>query len=871
GCGVLAFMLAALLATSSPAPAAGRARLGDDAAPVAYDLTITADPDAPRSMGRETIELDVRRPIAALTLNDRGVAIRSAAIDGMPAQSDLDVAVEQVRLATGRVLEPGRHVVTLAFDAPARSAADADGMFAGIDGAITTAFEPSTARTLFPCFDEPQFRAGFTLHVRAPAAFTVVSNMPLRAQHVEADGFAMNDFEPSPPMAAYVLTIDAGRFAHVDGEVAGLPVRVFVRPGQEDRGRAVLADVERILPFEAALFGRPFPLPKLDVVVANGALQSAFEGWGAVTFYSEGQIFGAQFGGGEHGRRFAASILAHELAHQWSGDLVGMRWWSDTFVSEAVAQFVQHEAMRAVFTELHGEEDRDADIAGLLAVPVSAGAHAVVHPIVTDLNAEDFTAFSWPAYVKGAAAIEGWRDVAGDAAVRAGLQRYIVRHAGQTATFDDFWHEVGGAPALAYARSWLTQPGFPVVDVRARCAGDATVVRLAQAPFASDDASRAASRGRRWIVPVVVREGAHERRVLMSSARTQLTLPGCSPVAIDPSERPYYLVRYAPAAYAALARGGADTASRARLVVDTTALHAASQAGDAEFLRVVDAARDPLPDSVWTLLARELQRTNAVAAGAPELRTLAARERAMRPFAEEARVTTTPPPSNRNSFDAHAVMVLASAGDVVAAAPFLADYRAVQAGAQIKNPAMLWPAAYLAAVAATDDDVDRAEAWLRAAPASGPSTPLQAAFLAHVGDTRLAARVLDDVLRDPRLAKGARLPFVTMVGERHPALAFACLRAHRRELLGDVPPTQQAFVVARTLTQTLWPAASPAQLAAFLRSAYPGERGVVDAAVVQIERSWHDRRALLHALDAARERPPATAAGLRQRVGRRRG
>ncbi len=846
---MLAIALAALLASSVPASPAARARLGDDAAPIAYDLTVTADPTAPRSDGRETIEVDVRRATQALTLNDRGVAIRSAAIDGTPARSDLEPAVEQVHVSTGSTLQPGRHVVSLAFDAPARTGGDADGMFAAF-GTITSAFEPSTARTLFPCFDEPQFRARFTLHVRAPAAFTVVSNMPLRARRDDLDGLTMNDFEPTPPMAAYVLTVDAGRFTHVDGTAAGVPVRVFVRPGQEDRARAIAADVERILPYEATLFGRAFPLPKLDVVVADGALQSAFEGWGAVTFYSEDEIFGAQFGGGERGRRYAASILAHELAHQWSGNLIGMRWWRDTFVSEAVAQFVAHETMRTVFAELHGDQDRDGDITALLTSGVHGDTQPVVHPIASDRNDEDFTAFSWPAYVKGAAAIEAWRDIVGDAAMRRGLQRYVSRHAGETATFEDFWLDIGGAPALAYARSWLTQPGFPILDVRAACEHGTTTVRLAQSAFASDDTAGPAYRAQRWAVPVVLRVGRREARLVMARLRDTATLPGCSPLVIDPGERPYYLVRYAADAYGPVLARVADEPMRARLTADGTVLHAASQLADEAFLRVIDAARDPLPDPVWIALAHELQRMNGLARGAPELRALAAHEQAMRAFARDVRLTGVPPARGRLQLEANAVTVLASAGDVVSAGPLLADYRALLSGAPLTNPAMEWAGMQLAAGAATTGDVDRTEAWLRSAPSRYPSIPVQLSFLANVGDAALAARVLDDAGRDPRMAHDSLLPFVGMVGERHPDLAFGFLRSHRRELLRGIPPTQQAFAVARTLTASLWPGASPRVLAAFLRESFPADRGIVDDAVVRIQRSWRDRRALLRALDA---------------------
>jgi aminopeptidase N len=443
-----------------PAHAAGIARLTGDAVPVAYDLTIAPGIIRHASAGSETIDVLLHRPLDAIALNARKVDIVRASIDGRMARVETLPAIEQILVHSATPLRAGPHRVELTFASTIGTAERPEGLY-DVDGAhLATIFEPSTARSMFPCFDEPQFRARFTLHVRAPAAWTVISNMPLRARHPAAQRIVQNDFAPTPPMPVYLLTLDAGVYAHADAVAGTIPIRVFVRPGQEAQARAVAARAQRIIPFFERYFGIPFPLPKLDIVVSPGVLQSALEGWGSITMYSEGMAFGGPAGDRGPGDRDATEVLAHEIAHQWAGDLVTMRWWSDTFVAEALAEFAQRQAVREVFPELRSWRDDDRIVAGIMRNGVRKGSRAAVHPILTDLQADANDAFSLTTYDKGASVIESWRDAVGDARFRVALHGYLTRYAYGSATFDDLWSALGGPAGIAYGRSWLLQRGY---------------------------------------------------------------------------------------------------------------------------------------------------------------------------------------------------------------------------------------------------------------------------------------------------------------------------------------------------------------------------------------------------------------------------
>ena len=844
---VLGLGLPASAVTTGPP----RARLSGDVIPVAYDLSVMPDLETMRTAGSETIDVEVRRPVDAIVLNARRIAVRRAAIDGRSARATTKPKLDQLELRAQAPIPPGRHRVALTFESEVHRG-DANGLFAPpspIGPSLTTLFEPSTARTMFPCFDEPQFRARFSLHVRAPRDWTVVSNMPLRAKRDAEADLAWSDFEPSPPMPAYTLTLDAGPFVHVDGTASGVPIRIFVRAGQEEHARAMLADAQRLLPFYESFFGVPFPLPKMDLVVTPGVLQSAFEGWGAITFYSESAPFGAQFNGGAAGRRYAVEILAHEMAHQWTGDLVTMRWWRDTFVSEGVAQFSQRAATRAVFQELHTWLDDDRAVASVMGYGVGPTSKPVLNPVATDREDDAFASFNEATYEKGASVLEGWRAIAGETALRDGLRRYLRRFAFGSATFEDFWDALGGRDGVAYGRSWLAQRGFPVVDVRASCEGAGTTVVTTQSAYVSDPQMDAAYRGQRWIVPLTLRIGAHGRRLVQSTTRAVQRIDGCGPLVVDPGERPYYFVRYDDAAYRTLARSDAlGERDRERLFRDATMLHTAGALGDSAYLRLIATASEPLAPDVWVGLAQECRRMNELVREAPEAAQLAAMERnTLLPFAlRYGRTGSKEPGPFRLGYDSAAA--LATSGDAVAGARFHDDYTSVLEGGPVDNGQALWSTPQIAAAAATPDDVDRTETRLRAAPAAGPVVPFGTLFLESVGDDALARRVLDDAMNDRRLTQNAPLAFLFAFGNRHPSLAYAYLRTHLRTFAKALPPTQQAWVLSRGVADSLWPAAPPTQLEAFLRAQFPHDRRTVTASTARIEQNWKARRALIAAL-----------------------
>ncbi|HET9031047.1 MAG TPA: M1 family metallopeptidase, partial [Candidatus Aquilonibacter sp.] len=535
--------------------------------------------------GDENIVVDVRRHVPSITLNADGLSVTAATIDGNPAAVSFNGPLQQATFVAAAGLDPGRHVLALHF-ARSGSASNQYGMMETHPGRMSL-FESSLARTVFPCFDEPEFRARFSVHVQTPKGPTVISNMPVTARQRLDDGNVRWNFAQTPPMPVYLLTVDIGPFVAVQGTADGIPIAVWTRPEDAAHARTVLQDAERFLPFYHTFFGIPYPLPKLDIVVGRLGTQTALEGWGAINIYSSYEAFGGQFGGGIAGRRDAAQVLAHEMAHQWVGDLVTMRWWRDTFVAEGLAEFAQRQAMQRVYPSLASWRSDEYDIATLMDTPVGPQMGPALVDVKTDLESDAENAFTSATYTKGASILDGWHEFVGDARFHRRLTGYLRTFAYRSATYEDFWRAMGGATGVHYGLAWLAQRGHPVVSVDWHCHANQTSISLAQEPFVADRSVQPSYRRQRWPIPLTVALDRRTTALLFEGRRSVLTVRGCGIPRFDTWATQYYRLRYPRKHYAEVARNlkAATERERDRFYMDTAALTATGYLDDGTFVK----------------------------------------------------------------------------------------------------------------------------------------------------------------------------------------------------------------------------------------------------------------------------------------------
>jgi alanyl aminopeptidase len=591
-----AALLAATLATPA---AAGPLRLDRDVVPLRQAVELALDPASDRYTGSTTIELDVRRPVAAVRLHAQEMTIEAATINGQPATSapgEEDVLV----LTPAAALPVGKATVTLRFaNEYDRRAVALYKMDRGGQGYLFTQFQPADARKAFPCFDEPGFKLPYQLTVRHPGTTSAVSNTA-GTEARGADGWTTTRFAPTRPLPSYLLALAVGEFEYVPVEGFGVPGRIVTVKGQKHLATLAARTSPPLLKAMEAWFGSPYPFEKLDLIAIPEYWPGAMEHPGAITFaegillVDEGTATAAQ-------RRLMARIAAHEFAHMWFGDLVTMSWWDDLWLNESFAVWMGDKIAEEVYPEL------GVLMSEILPVQatMNADARATARPIRQDIESpHDALESVGLVYNKGKAVLSMLEAWAGRDRVQAGVRAYLQKHAWGNAQRSDFTaalDQATGAKASAVVRSFIEQAGLPRVSVEVVPGG----LRLRQQRQAMAGAALPAAS---WLVPVALRyadgAGVHTRTVLLEGATTDVQLGSSAVRWVYPAADAigYYRWELPGPQLEALVREGRDrltTAERVALAGNVSSLLDAGRLDGARYLQVLSAlAADPDPDVV---------------------------------------------------------------------------------------------------------------------------------------------------------------------------------------------------------------------------------------------------------------------------------
>ncbi|HEX7638796.1 MAG TPA: M1 family metallopeptidase, partial [Burkholderiaceae bacterium] len=506
-----ALALAACLAGPAAAAAAGhRVVLPGGVVPAAYRIDFTPHADAGDFDATVEIDLDVRAATDRIVLNAADLVISHATLSGEAAapRVTMDAAAERATFAFDHPVAPGPHVLAIAyhgriFDQPR-------GLFRlryatprGERTELFTQFEETDARRFVPCWDEPAIKARFELSARVPAGLMAVGNMPVAATEPLPGGLQRVRFAPTPRMSSYLLFFGLGDFERVHREVDGVDVGVIVKRGDTARAAFALDAATRLLPYYDAWFGTRYPLPKLDMVAGAGESIGfgAMENWGAL-FYFERDLLVDERLATEHAREVVFLTVAHEMAHQWFGDLVTMDWWDDLWLNEGFATWMEDKATGHFHPEwqpwLQAAEPRQR--------AMDTDAREGTHPVVARID--DITQaaglFDDITYQKGAQVIRTLEAYVGEDAFRDGVRRYLAAHAYGNTVTEDLWAALDQGsdhPVATIARDLTRQAGVPLVkELGARCRGDHTELTLSQGRYATDADAAAATR---WHVPVI--------------------------------------------------------------------------------------------------------------------------------------------------------------------------------------------------------------------------------------------------------------------------------------------------------------------------------------------------------------------------------
>jgi aminopeptidase N len=340
---------------------------------------------------------------------------------------------------------------------------------------LGTQFEATDARRLFPCWDEPSFRARFQLTAVVPENWLAISNMPVESETKIDKGKEVR-FGTTPPMASYLNVFVAGELDSVEMQSGGVQIRVITTKGKTEWGRYALESSAKILRYYNDYFGVPYPLPKLDQIAVPGGFGGAMENWGGITYFESVLLFDPEKSS-DNTRHDIFAVIAHEMAHMWFGDLVTMAWWDNLWLNEGFASWMgtkctaRFNPQWEVWLRKNVPRDpaRRVGIAKEQAMEGDARSttHPVQQPIATEAEAN--SAFDDITYKKGQSFIRMLESFLGEDVFRDGIRRYIAAHKYSNSTTVDLWNalaEASGKPVGEIAASWTEQPGFPVVKVK---------------------------------------------------------------------------------------------------------------------------------------------------------------------------------------------------------------------------------------------------------------------------------------------------------------------------------------------------------------------------------------------------------------------
>ena len=445
-------------------------RLLDTFTPNHYNLTL----DLTRAEEKEfsgTVIISGDSTSESILLHSKGLIIQSATIDNQPADVSFG-EFDELRLSQPN-LKNGKHTIHINFSGNITDAMHGlypcyfthDGVKKQL---FATQFESHHAREVFPCVDEPAAKAEYDLTLVTRTGITVLGNMPVKSEEENGDSHTTT-FERTPRMSSYLLAFVIGELHKKSARTkSGVEVNIWATPAQNENTLDFALDIAtRSIDFYDEYFGVKYPLPKSDHVALPDFSSGAMENWGLIT-YRESCLLADPELTPESSRRFIATVIAHELSHQWFGNLVTMQWWNDLWLNESFANMMEYVAIDALQPDWHMWEDfATNEVTAALRRDSLDG----VQSVQADVNHPDeiSTLFD-PAivYAKGGRLLVMVRKLIGEEAFRAGLKSYFEKFAYKNTVGNDLWQELesaSGQPIVNLMNAWISQPGLPVVSV----------------------------------------------------------------------------------------------------------------------------------------------------------------------------------------------------------------------------------------------------------------------------------------------------------------------------------------------------------------------------------------------------------------------
>jgi aminopeptidase N len=424
-------------------------------------------------------------------------------------------------------------------------------------------------------------------------------------------------------MSSYLFVLTMGELERLTADADGVTVGVVTTAGKSEQGRYALENAVKLLAFFNDYFGVKYPLPKLDLIAVPGGFGGAMENWGGITFFESRLLFNPATSP-DTARRGIFSVLAHEMAHQWFGDLVTMGWWDNLWLNEGFASWMQERAAAHFYPQWKNWLNGYGQKQFAMALDARRTSHPVQQAVAD--QSEAMAAFDGITYNKGQALIRMLENYLGETAFRDGIRRYMAAHAYGNTTTADLWQALeaaAGKKVTGIAASFTEQDGVPLIEAETGCSGDNQRMTLRQDRFVIAPSGAAALPPRRWQVPIALGPLASTQPadVLLLDGSAEIAAGSCGEaIKVNLGDIGYYRVAYGPTSRAVLTRSLALMAVEDRLnfVADSWALVQAGRAAPPTYLALIEQLDNNDHRAVWDQVIGSLTRLNRLALDRPE-------------------------------------------------------------------------------------------------------------------------------------------------------------------------------------------------------------------------------------------------------------
>ncbi|HVQ33362.1 MAG TPA: M1 family metallopeptidase [Lysobacter sp.] len=829
--------------------------------PLNYTVSVVPHADKLAFDGKAAIRIEVLEPTDKVVLNAVDMTFANVVLNPengrvQKPKVSIDANAQTATFAFAKPLAAG--VYLLSMDYTGKIGTQANGLFAidydtkaGKKRALYTQFENSDARKFIPSWDEPNYKAVFDLTADVPAKQMAVSNMPVAESKDLGNGMKRVRFQTSPKMSTYLLFFGVGDFERATTTSGATEIGVVTQSGVLDQAKFALQSSADVLKEYNDYFGVPYPLPKLDNVASPGRSQffGAMENWGAIYTFEYALLLDPSIST-QSDKQGVFSIAAHEIAHQWFGDLVTMSWWDDLWLNEGFATWMAARTTQ----KLHPEWNTALYAVGGREAAMGRDSVATTHPVVQHVETVEQAsqAFDAITYQKGGAVISMLEGYVGSDAWREGVRAYMKKHAYGNTVSDDLWRAVqdaAGKPILDIAHDFTLQPGIPLIRVEsATCTNGKTTLQFKQGEFTRD---RPDKQPLTWRVPVIAQGlGGQPVRTLVENGAGSVEVPGCNPVIVNAGQSGYYRTLYTPQQFAGIRDAFPKLApiDQLGLMGDTWALGMAGLQASSDYLDLamrVPADADP---QIWGDVASSFESIDRYYEGDD------ARQKRFRAFA----VKTLRPAFARIGWDAkpnEADPVAILRTELIGALAQLGDEQVIAearrrfaAGDEKAMPAPL-RRTILGVVARKADAAtwDKLHAMAQAEKSAMVKDQYYA-LLAVPEDQALAKRALDLALtEEPGETNSAGM--IANVGGLHPDLAFDFAVAHMPQIDAKVDTTSRARYYPGLGNNSLDPS-MPGKLKAYAEQhVAPTSRRATETSIANIEYRMKVRKDRLPVID----------------------